>query len=631
MSGGRSPPRARLRPAPVEWLCLAAGLFLVLRYAWLLDDAFVFFRYVDNLLFLGRGLVFNEGEAVEGFSSPAWTLLLIPLRASEANYWLIVRAVGAACFVLFWLLLVLLRRATEPVPATGVVNLPLAYLALLYPVASYFTSGMETPLVQISAAAFALFVFAPRARLAQVLVGLAPLVRAELALPLFVALAWSWIRERRFPWLPCAVAAATSGGWLLFRVWYYADLLPNTFYLKDQVRLDWGLAYLHDALVPYGAYPLALLLGGLALLLARRGVAVELEKRLLLLALAALVAAYVVKIGGDGRHYRYLAFPFCLAVSAGAGLAERGLVLLAGRARPWHAQMATGLALFFAVGSAALYPRQLSAHPLSAGVVEEKVGLIRDAQYHRAQPDIGYSPWSSGAESEAYSGPEAERLCEANGEPPPERELRLLEEYARYRREVRPARAPNTRTGGWCYSMWKGFNERWLHKDGLTDALLARTTAKPWRPGHYKEEELGRLTLDMARVQNTYGARRGAYREALAAGDGAPWIARNLESIELVEQKIHNRRDLFENLRLAATRVPRIEPGPETQRPAGAHAPAGPVRSAAPGLLDADAVADGEGRAVEQLAGEVDLQEGERSGRSRAGAPPPWPACRTSC
>jgi hypothetical protein len=439
-----------------------------------------------------------------------------------------------------------------------VVNLPLAYLAPLYPVASYFTSGMETPLVQVAAAAMALHVFEPRARLAQVLVGLAPLVRAELALPVLVVLAWSWIRERRCPWLPIAVAAVSSGGWLLFRVWYYADLLPNTFYLKDQVRLDWGLAYLHDALVPYGAYPLALVLAGLALWLARRGDAVELEKRLVLLLLAALVAAYVVKIGGDGRHYRYLAFPFCLAACAGAGLAERGLVRLAGGARPWQA---TALALFLAVGSAALYPRQLSAHPLSAGVVEERVGVIRDAQYHRAQPDIGLSPWSSGAETEVFSAHEAELYCEANGEPPPAGALHLLEEYARYRREVRPARAPNTRTGGWCYTMWKGFNERWLHKDGLTDALLARTTAVPWRPGHYREEELGWLSLDMARVANAYGPRRGAYRQALADGQGAPWIEHNLASIELVEQKIHNERDPLENLRLALTRVTRIEPG----------------------------------------------------------------------
>ena len=68
------------RPVASEWLCLAVGLFLTIHYAWLLDDSYVFFKYVDNLLFLKIGLVHNQGEYTEGFSSPFWTLLLIALR-----------------------------------------------------------------------------------------------------------------------------------------------------------------------------------------------------------------------------------------------------------------------------------------------------------------------------------------------------------------------------------------------------------------------------------------------------------------------------------------------------------------------------------------------------------------------
>jgi len=44
------------RPTAIEWLCLAASLLLSLQYSWLLDDAFIYFRYVDNLVHLGRGL-----------------------------------------------------------------------------------------------------------------------------------------------------------------------------------------------------------------------------------------------------------------------------------------------------------------------------------------------------------------------------------------------------------------------------------------------------------------------------------------------------------------------------------------------------------------------------------------------
>ena len=577
----RSPGPALPRPAPIEWVALAIGGWLTLRYAWLMDDAFVFFRYVDNLLFLGRGLVFNEGEYVEGFSSPAWTLLLIPLRATGANYWLLVRVLGVVLFAAFWLLLVALRGATQPAPGPGaerapVVNLPLVFLGALYPVACYFTSGMETGLVQVAAAAFALHAFRPDLRLPAVVVGLAPLVRPELAVPVLGVLAWDWVRSRRFPWLPFLVAASTSGGWLVFRVWYYADLFPNTFHLKDGVRLDWGLAYLHDALVPYGAYVLLALVPALALALAARGVRVQAGPRLFLGALALVVAAYVVKIGGDGRHYRYLAFPFCLAACASAGLVERALLAFTPRLGRVGAT-ALGLVLLIAFGSR--YPRQLSAHPLSPGVTEERVGVIRDAQYHRAHDVIGYSPWSSGAETEAFSAHEAELLRDASGEPvapEPELDLRLRDEYERYLREVRPTREPITRPGSWCYDMWKRFNVRWIHKDGLTDAVLARVAAEPWRPGHYDERERAPLLRDMMQVQNDHGWRPGAYRQAVEAGQVGDWVARGLESIELIELKIHNRHQLVPNLRLALTPVPPIEPPPPL-------APAAREREGAPG------------------------------------------------
>jgi hypothetical protein len=64
-----------------EWLCLVAGAVLVLFNSWWMDDAFIYFRYVDNFVFLGRGLVYNPGEYVEGYTSPLWLLWLTTFRA----------------------------------------------------------------------------------------------------------------------------------------------------------------------------------------------------------------------------------------------------------------------------------------------------------------------------------------------------------------------------------------------------------------------------------------------------------------------------------------------------------------------------------------------------------------------
>ena len=56
-------------------LLWAPFLFLAHRFWFLTDDAFISFRYAQNLLD-GHGLVFNPGELVEGYSNLLWVLLV---------------------------------------------------------------------------------------------------------------------------------------------------------------------------------------------------------------------------------------------------------------------------------------------------------------------------------------------------------------------------------------------------------------------------------------------------------------------------------------------------------------------------------------------------------------------------
>jgi hypothetical protein len=162
------------RPRPHEWLVLVIGIVLVNHYAWLLDDAFVYFRYVDNWVLLDYGLVYNRGEFVEGFTSPAWALLLSVLRATGLDYWHIVRLLGLVTFSGTWWMLVLLDRELSPHRGSRprsdggagaqnplVLNFPLIYLGLNYGVLCYFTSGVETPLVQLVAVAYAMYLARP--------------------------------------------------------------------------------------------------------------------------------------------------------------------------------------------------------------------------------------------------------------------------------------------------------------------------------------------------------------------------------------------------------------------------------------------------------------------------------------
>ncbi len=59
-----------------DYFCINCNFFLLVFYfAWICDDAFITFRYVDNFI-SGYGLVYNTGERVQGFTHPLWLFLL---------------------------------------------------------------------------------------------------------------------------------------------------------------------------------------------------------------------------------------------------------------------------------------------------------------------------------------------------------------------------------------------------------------------------------------------------------------------------------------------------------------------------------------------------------------------------
>jgi len=521
------------RPTALEWLYLAVGLVLVVRYRWLMDDSFVYFRYVDNLLFMNLGLVYNAGEYVEGFSSPLYSLLLIALRSLGPGWPAIVTGIGCAAFVAFWALLVRLNRELSPRDSV-IVNLPLAYLVSNYGLASFFTSGLETPLAHLMAPAIALYLLRPQSRWLAVLVALAPLARPELALAVALAALFVWWRVRRFPWSLFVAATLASGGWLVFRIHYYADLFPNTFHLKDAVRFDQGWRYLFDTAVTYHVAGFAVAVVGLALLVRRRAkhdAAAEPEshasERFAMLVIAGAIAAYVVRVGGSHVHYWYLAFPFSLAVCASSGIVEAALAgVESGRRRLLGPALACGLSLavFF------LIPRQLSAHPFFGEAEHESVDFIDDADWHRRHESL------QPAQLVGKMNPDALR---------------------RAGRQLAARGYEKTLAGTWCRKQYVGIRNRWVHGFGLTDAVLARTEAGWLKPGH--KTPLIPLSKDIAKIASEAAiVGPGMYRRAVDAGRAPAWVAENLVSIEVIERKIYNRHDFAENFALAFTFPARI-------------------------------------------------------------------------
>lgn len=521
--------RLRLpRPTPLEWLLLVAGLGLVVHYRWLFDDAFIYYRYVDNLLFLDSGLVYNRGEYVEGFSSPLYCLLLITLRALHLSYPDIVLGLGCVCFALFgYGLVVLNRRMTPPGP---ILNLPLALMALHYSVTSWFTGGLETPLEQVLAVATALFFVNPSSLPLTVALAFGPLVRPEITLALGVAGLFAWWRTRSFPWRLALLTALANGAWLLFRITYYADLLPNTFYLKDDTQPGLGLRYLWDLAGPYQLVPITLLCAG-ALAVAARGrhsaAELGLAPRAGMLAGALAVSAYVVRIGGGAIHYDYLSFAFPLFVCASAGLPE---LVLSRWGLPRRPRLEAAAVLCLALLVLSFYPRQLSSHPLFGSYTHGMVGVVNDAGFHRGHATLGFA-----ANRRAVTIARLEQLAPA------------LAEHG----------YGSASTVGWCRTGWVHMGQRVVHRFGLTDAVLARMDVREFRPGH--KRQLRPLAHQILEMQREYGVGPGLYRQAVESGQAPTWVRRNLASLERIEQKIYNRHAFFENLALAFSFPPRIQ------------------------------------------------------------------------
>jgi hypothetical protein len=280
----------------------------VLWPSWLSDDALISYHYAQNLA-AGHGLVYNVGERVEGYTNFLWTVLFAAIIALGGDSVAWSYLLGAALA----LAIVLLTYALGARLATAAVGLLAALIVAT-------SQGLFTLLILAGAARY---LTAERRPLplagAGLLFALAALTRPEgvlvfgltgLHLLASLWLQWSPPASRLLPpasrLLPPLTAFAAAfllifAPYFLWRVSYYGDLLPNTFYAKT----GGGVRQVLRGAAYAGGF--ALTLGG-PLLLAigmpwwRDWRAALASWRGYLLPLALAYTAYIVAVGGD--HFR---------------------------------------------------------------------------------------------------------------------------------------------------------------------------------------------------------------------------------------------------------------------------------------------------------------------------------------
>ncbi|MFQ5718023.1 MAG: hypothetical protein ACE5IK_00605 [Acidobacteriota bacterium] len=230
-------------------LVVVAGLFVgfaamfVSSGVEVIDDAYISFRYAANLV-AGNGLVYNPGEAVQGYTNFLWVLLAAAGIAAGISPVLLSVTVGFLAglttvgLTVWW---------SMRVVAPGRLAAHLAGILLVSNMGFVVWSirGLETGLFTLWILAAGLIYLhrgpeQPFPRRAALLLALACLTRPEgmLIAGLTVAhLVGARIR-RRLPMVSRGDLAAAMlfcglvGAYGAWTVWYYGDLLPNTFHAK---------------------------------------------------------------------------------------------------------------------------------------------------------------------------------------------------------------------------------------------------------------------------------------------------------------------------------------------------------------------------------------------------------------
>jgi arabinofuranosyltransferase len=427
-------------------------LLLLVRTAWLDDDAYITFRTVDNFL-NGYGLRWNIANRVQAYTHPLWMFAVTGAAAitGEVYYSSI-------------LLSVLLSVATVAIVLSRVAVTPprvaLAFSAFILSKAfvDYSTGGLENPLTHLLLALFFVTVFGhqplPRRLLTlSLLTALLMLNRVDTGLLVLPTLAVEvWRAGLRRSWKPLAIGITPLLAWESFSLVYYGFLVPNTAYSKLQHGvprpeiLYQGFLYLLDSI---GNDPLTLLVIFGALVSPLAGV-----RGWTIPAGIALYVAYIVWVGGDFMSGRFLTGPFIAAL---IHLVRQG-------APEFNVGWALATVLVWLTGLSAPRPTIVSTSSFGSDIEPARViaatGITDERRYYYPQSGL---------------------LTVQRGTPMPNHKWLHMGHDLRARGE----RLFQTDAAGFI-GYAAGPTVHFIDKYGLGDALIARLPAEaPWRIGHF--------------------------------------------------------------------------------------------------------------------------------------------------
>jgi arabinofuranosyltransferase len=414
---------------------------LLLRTAWMGDDAYISFRVLDNFLH-GYGPRWNIDERVQTYTDPLFLAIVTFATWLSGNVYFSAIAVSLALTIFAFLLIV--SGTTEIGVLTGTTALVFSKAFV-----DFSISGLENPATHLAIAAYLFVYWRKRDPLTLSLIAaLATTNRMDTVLFFLPSLLLVYLRAGLKVWKPALIGWTPFLAWSLFSLFYYGFLFPNTAYAKlhtgipQQSMALQGIVYYINALRWDTATMFVIMLGLIVAYLAREW----------MLGLGVLLnLVYIVRVGGDFMAGRFFSASLFLCVA-----------LIARYWRPNPVFATATLALIAGLGMWVPSPTLTSATaefgapwPVDpGGIADERAYYYRDSGLLRYHRDV---LWPSFEWSQlGYKARQAKRKVTVFGN-----------------------------VG--MYGYFAGPGVHIIDYMGLGDAFLARLPIPPapWRVGHY--------------------------------------------------------------------------------------------------------------------------------------------------
>jgi len=287
---------------------------VIIRSAWVAEDAYITFRTVDNFIH-GHGLTWNTSERVQAFTHPLWMFVvsLFCLFTREVFYTSIL--LGFLASMLAVVLYAFKLAKTQTAAIVGVLTMMFSKAFV-----DYSTSGMENPITHLLLVLFLIVYFGDRSSrktlfLLSLITALAAFNRLDTILLFLPGLIYYLVKGAK----PTVIGAVVAGFaplliWEAFAIVYYGFPFPNSAYAKLNTgipRADLvvqGFHYVKNSLL---TDPLTLAAIAFAIVLP---ILTRKRRDLPLVGGMLLYVLYVVFVGGDFMSGRFLTAPFVCAV-----------------------------------------------------------------------------------------------------------------------------------------------------------------------------------------------------------------------------------------------------------------------------------------------------------------------------